>query len=108
MKKRLLIAGLVAAVASLILPIGAFGAEAEPILDTPEASINAMWVIVAGVLVMFMQAGFMLLEVGFSRGKNAGAVVAKILTNFSIAAIVYWAVGFAFAFGAPTGGFLDS
>ena len=48
---------------------------------------------------MFMQAGFAFLEIGFSRGKNAGTVVAKILTNFSIAAIGYWAVGFALAFG---------
>jgi ammonium transporter, Amt family len=62
--------------------------------------INSMWVIVAGVLVMFMQAGFAFLEIGFSRGKNAGTVVAKILANFSIAGLVYWAVGFAFAFGA--------
>jgi Amt family ammonium transporter len=62
--------------------------------------INSLWVVLAGVLVMFMQAGFALLEVGFSRGKNAGTVVAKILTNFSIAGIAYWAVGFAFAFGA--------
>jgi Amt family ammonium transporter len=62
--------------------------------------INSIWVIVAAVLVMFMQAGFAFLEIGFSRGKNAGTVVAKILTNFSIAAICYWAVGFAFAFGA--------
>ena len=51
-------------------------------------------------LVMFMQAGFAFLEIGFSRGKNAGTVVAKILTNFSIAGLCYWAVGFAFAFGA--------
>ena len=36
---------------------------------------------------MFMQAGFAFLEIGFSRGKNAGTVIAKILTNFSIAAI---------------------
>jgi Amt family ammonium transporter len=99
MKKRLLIAGPVAAVASLVLPGLAFGAEATPILDTPEASINAMWVIVAGVLVMFMQAGFLLLEVGFSRAKNAGAGVAKVLVNFSIASLCYWAVGFALAFG---------
>jgi Amt family ammonium transporter len=49
---------------------------------------------------MFMQAGFAFLEIGFSRGKNAGTVVAKILTNYSIAAIGYWACGFAFAFGA--------
>ena len=49
--------------------------------------LNTMWVIVAGMVVMFMQAGFMFLEIGFSRQKNAGTVVAKILTNFSIAAI---------------------
>src|SRR4051795_5405494 len=65
--------------------------------------INSTWVIVAGCLVMFMQAGFAFLEIGFSRGKNAGTVVAKILTNFSIAAILYWAVGFAFAFGGASG-----
>ena len=46
-----------------------------------------------------MQAGFAMLEIGFSRQKNAGTGVAKILTNLSIAAMCYWAVGFAFAFG---------
>jgi Amt family ammonium transporter len=65
--------------------------------------INSMWVIVAGCLVMFMQAGFAFLEIGFSRGKNAGTVIAKIVTNFSIAGIMYWAVGFAFAFGGSLG-----
>jgi Amt family ammonium transporter len=63
--------------------------------------LNTTWVVVAAVLVMFMQAGFALLEIGFSRGKNVGAVVAKILTNFSISSIVWWAVGFAIAFGGP-------
>ena len=58
-----------------------------------------MWVLVAGILVMFMQAGFAFLEIGFSRGKNAGTVIAKILVNFSICAICFYAVGFAFAFG---------
>ena len=62
-------------------------------------AINSLWVVIAGCLVMFMQAGFAFLEIGFSRGKNAGTVIAKILTNFSIAALMYWAVGFAFAFG---------
>jgi Amt family ammonium transporter len=65
--------------------------------------INSIWVIVAGCFVMFMQAGFAFLEIGFSRGKNAGTVIAKIVTNFSIAGILYWAVGFAFAFGGPLG-----
>ena len=54
-------------------------------------AINSIWVLVAALLVIFMQAGFAFLEIGFSRGKNAGTVVAKILMNFSIAAIGYWA-----------------
>jgi Amt family ammonium transporter len=82
-------------------------------LDETAGSVNTMWVIVAAVLVMFMQAGFAFLEIGFSRMKNAGAGVAKILTNFSIAALCYWAVGFALAFGGAgeiagdSGFFLD-
>jgi Amt family ammonium transporter len=64
-----------------------------------ETGINSIWVLVAGILVMFMQAGFAFLEIGFSRGKNAGTVIAKILVNFSICAICFYAVGFAFAFG---------
>ena len=58
-----------------------------------------MWVIVAGCLVMFMQAGFALPGDRLLEGKNAGTVIAKILTNFSIAALGWWAVGFALAFG---------
>jgi ammonium transporter, Amt family len=61
---------------------------------------NTLWVVVAAVFVLFMQAGFAMLEIGFSRMKNAGTGVAKILTNLSIAAVCYWAVGFAFAFGS--------
>jgi Amt family ammonium transporter len=93
---------LVGLVAALVLPAVA----SADTLDAAEngvlpdsVAINSIWVIVAGCLVMFMQAGFAFLEIGFSRGKNAGTVVAKILTNFSIAALFYWAVGFAFAFG---------
>ncbi len=66
--------------------------------------INTMWVIVAGMVVMFMQCGFMFLEIGFSRQKNAGTVVAKVLTNFSICAVCWYFVGFAFAFGNDTVG----
>jgi Amt family ammonium transporter len=74
-------------------------AQAGPTLDEGLSSLNTLWVLVAGVLVMFMQAGFAFLEIGFSRSKNAGLGVVKILTNFSISSIVYWAVGFALAFG---------
>jgi Amt family ammonium transporter len=62
-------------------------------------AVDSVWVVLAALLVIFMQAGFALLEIGFSRQKNAGTVVAKILTNFAIAALMYWAIGFAFAFG---------
>ena len=62
-------------------------------------AINTMWVLLAGIFVFFMQAGFAFLEIGFSRAKNSGTIVAKVLTNMSIAALGYWAVGFAFAFG---------
>src|SRR6201991_2927250 len=65
-----------------------------------DVAINSLWVFIAGALVMFMQAGFAFLEIGFSRGKNVGTVIAKILVNFSIAAIFFYAVGFAFAFGS--------
>src|SRR3954466_4916599 len=64
-----------------------------------DVAINSVWVLVAGILVMFMQAGFAFLEIGFSRGKNAGTIVAKILVNFAIAGLMFYAVGFAFAFG---------
>jgi ammonium transporter, Amt family len=63
-------------------------------------AVNSIWVLVAGILVMFMQAGFAFLEIGFSRGKNAGTVIAKILVNFAIAGLVFYAVGFAFSFGS--------
>src|ERR671935_39846 len=51
---------------------------------------------------MFMQAGFAFLEIGFSRMKNAGSGIAKILMNFSIASLCYWAIGFALAFGGAS------
>ncbi|MBJ7519501.1 MAG: ammonium transporter [Solirubrobacteraceae bacterium] len=66
--------------------------------------LNTMWVMVAAAFVFFMQAGFLLLELGFSRGKNVGTLVAKILTNMSIALLGFFFVGFAFAFGAEPSG----
>ncbi len=102
MRKKLLWALPVAALASLALPQFALADSLEAAGNgtLPDGwALNSLWVIVAACLVMFMQAGFLLLEVGFSRAKNAGTVVAKVLTNFSIAALGFWACGFAFAFG---------
>jgi ammonium transporter, Amt family len=71
----------------------------DPTLNDAIPAIETVWVMVAAVLVMFMQVGFLFLEVGFSRQKNAGTIVPKVLANFSIAGLCYWAVGFALAFG---------
>src|SRR4051794_455413 len=86
-----------ALVAAMVVPTVA--GAAGPSLSETASAVNTTWVMVAAILVMFMQAGFLLLEIGFSRMKNAGAGVAKVLMNFSIASLAYWAVGFAFAFG---------
>src|SRR3954470_15382418 len=108
MRSRLLRAGpmaLVAFVAALLVPASALATNVD-LQDSihgkldPTVPINTLWVVVAAVFVLLMQAGFAMLEIGFSRAKNAGTGVAKILTNLSIAAICYWAVGFAFAFGS--------
>ena len=72
----------------LVAPGAALAADGPTLEDTISA-VNTTWVIVAAVLVMFMQAGFLFLEVGFSRAKNAGLGVVKILTNYSICALAY-------------------
>src|ERR1044071_2559923 len=70
--------------------------------------LDTTWIVVTGILVFFMQAGFACVEMGFSRGKNAGAVVAKVLVNFSIASLAWWMAGFALAFGGGAASARDS
>ena len=53
-----------------------------------------VWVAVACALAFLMQAGFMFLEIGFSRQKNAGTGVAKVLVNFAIVTIAWWVLGY--------------
>lgn len=84
----------------LALPALAFAQDKPPTVEELALAVNTVWVIVAAVLVLFMQAGFAMLEVGFSRMKNVGSVVAKILANMAIGMLMFWAVGFAIAFGA--------
>jgi Amt family ammonium transporter len=74
---------------------------------------NTIWVVVAAVLVMFMQAGFALLEAGLARMKNAAHIAGKNVLVFGVCSLVYWAVGFGLAFGdgnalVGTHGFLPS
>jgi Amt family ammonium transporter len=66
-------------------------------------AVSTVWVIVAAVLVMFMQAGFAFLEAGLTRMKNVGHIAAKNVLVLAIASIVYYVVGFAMAFGDSNG-----
>ena len=90
------------AVPAALLPLSASAAD-NTATQAAGVAADTVWVIVAACLVLFMQAGFAMLEVGFARMKNVGTVVAKIVVNLSVASIVYWAVGFALAFGAAQG-----
>ena len=74
---------------------------------------NTVWVVVAAILVMFMQAGFAFLEAGLTRMKNAAHIAGKNVLIFGICSLVYWAVGFGLAFGdgnaiVGTSGFFPS
>jgi Amt family ammonium transporter len=60
---------------------------------------STIWVVIAAVLVMFMQAGFAFLEAGLTRMKNVGHVAAKNVLIFAICSLVYYLVGFGIAFG---------
>ncbi|MGI8633242.1 MAG: ammonium transporter [Solirubrobacterales bacterium] len=93
-KTLMLLAALAAG--ALMAPAAAF-AQDGPSLEQVKVELDNTWIIVSAVLVLFMQAGFLFLEIGFSRGKNVGAGVAKILVNLSIATIAWWAVGYGIA-----------
>ena len=92
--------GVIAGAVAALTPISVLAADDPTAGQAAGIAADTVWVIVAACLVMFMQAGFAMLEVGFSRMKNVGTVVAKVLTNLSVSSIAYWAVGFGFAFGA--------
>jgi Amt family ammonium transporter len=101
-----------ALVAVLLLLVPAIAAAQD--VSPTDVAVNSAFVFIAAVLVLFMQAGFAMLEVGLSRMKNAGAVMGKILINVSIAFLMFWAIGFSIGFGTgndflgSSGWFLDN
>ncbi|UFJ43182.1 ammonium transporter [Brevibacillus humidisoli] len=86
-----------AALLTFGLPLVALAAEPTP--AELASAIDATWVMVAAVLVIFMQAGFALLEAGATRMKNAGHVAGKTILTFGICSIAFWALGFGLTFG---------
>src|SRR4051812_39677995 len=107
LKKRWLLVLPVVALLTLVLASPAFAQGTGP---TPEQvaaassdatlSINIMWMIIGGFLVFFMQAGFALVETGFTRNKNVTHTMMMNMMVFGIGAVGYWLTGFAFQFGA--------
>ena len=72
------------------------------------SAVNTIWVLVGAALVFFMQAGFAMVETGFTRAKNAGNIIMKNLMDFAIGTPLYWLTGFGIMFagsGAFIGGF---
>ena len=66
------------------------------------SAVNTIWVLVGAALVFFMQAGFAMVETGFTRAKNAGNIIMKNLMDFCIGTPLYWLVGFGIMFGTSS------
>lgn len=92
------------------LALGATAAQAaDPAaLDTLKAGTDMVWLIAAGALVFFMQAGFALLESGMSRAKNAINVIMKNYCDMCFGAVAFWAVGFGLMFGVNASGWIGA
>ncbi len=69
------------------------------LFDEISFSINNLWVLIAAILVMFMQPGFAMVESGFTRKKNTANILMKNLMDFSIGALVYWIIGYSIMYG---------
>lgn len=72
---------------------------AATLAANPDAPVNFTWVLLAGFLVFFMQAGFALVEAGFARAKNTVNILTKNFMDFCIGGLAFWAFGFAVMFG---------
>lgn len=98
-----------AAVASLAIPTATFAQEAAPVAtETITTQIDIIWLLIAAVLVFFMQAGFALVESGFTRSKNAANILMKNLMDFCVGTVLFFAIGFGLMYGASAGGFIGT
>jgi ammonium transporter, Amt family len=89
----------------LIFLAAAMTASAEePTAATNAVAIDTIWILMAAFLVFFMQAGFAMVETGFTRAKNACNIMMKNLMDFAVGSVVFWAVGFGVMFGTSAFG----
>lgn len=70
------------------------------------SSTNVIWTLLAATLVFMMQAGFAMLETGFTRAKNAGNIAMKNLMDYCIGTVLFWIFGFGIMFGPSIGGII--
>jgi ammonium transporter, Amt family len=95
------------AIAAVLGPFASTVFAADASNESIVTAIDTVWVVLAGALVFLMQAGFALVEAGFTRAKNTANIAMKNFMDFSVGALAYWAIGFGLAFGGETlGGFV--
>src|SRR5215204_3819295 len=103
-KKRWLLALPVFALALVMSAVPAFAQNAE---EPSEAAVlgvqvNLLWVVIGAILVIFMQAGFALVETGFTQKKNAAHVMSTNFAIFGLGFVGFLLLGFPLAFGGFT------
>lgn len=79
--------------------------EDTPLGNTGGYPVNYVWIVIASALVFFMQAGFALVESGFTRSKNAVNILMKNMLDFCMGTVAFWLMGFALMFGETNGVF---
>lgn len=94
-----------AALCALAVPGTALAQDSAPEFLS-QMNGNVMWTLIAAILVMFMQAGFAMVETGLTRAKNAGNILMKNMFDFAAGSPAFFLVGFALMFGDDIGGFL--
>jgi Amt family ammonium transporter len=77
-------------------------------IELVQSHADYVWTLVAAALVFFMQAGFAMVETGFTRAKNAINIMMKNLMDFAIGSLAFWAVGFGLMFGASASGWVGT
>ena len=78
----------------------------ESILESASGTIFAVWFLIGAALVFWMQAGFAMVETGFTRAKNAGNILMKNLMDFCIGTVVFILIGFSLLLGEDLLGFI--
>ena len=78
----------------------------QEILSAVDAELFGVWFLIGAALVFWMQAGFAMVETGFTRAKNSGNIIMKNLMDFCIGTVMFVLIGFSFLLGEDLLGFI--